>query len=218
MKQKTLLLSVALLTAVTYSCKKDKETEQKTATSYPNFAQLKVGNYWVYEHFDIDAAGNATSKNIFDSCYVEKDTVINSKTYLKTVRPMAGFLDENYTYFLKDSLHYIINSTGNILFSSEDFSTIFASFYFRTQSNDTICQFIKQMADKDLSVITPAGTFTTSNAKETYLMYPNWTAAGNQRNKHTRYAENIGIVIETLPFLYLDPTYIERRLVRYHLN
>jgi len=74
------------------------------------------------------------------------------------------------------------------------------------------------MADKNLTMTTLAGTFTTSNANEIYSMYPNWTFAGNPRNKHTRYAENIGIVIEALPFFASSPNYIERRLVRYHLN
>lgn len=221
MKQKTLFLAVVLMTAMIYSCKKDKDTEPTTptpTTTYPNFSQLKVGNYWVYEQFDIDATGNATSKNTFDSCYVEKDTIINSKTYLKIVKPKPYFTNQNDISFQKDSLHYIVNSNGEILFSSQDFSTIFESSYLMDGPNDTVCQIIKQMADKNLTVTTLAGTFTTSNAKEKYSMYPNWTSAGNPRNKHTRYAENIGIIIETLPFFASSPNYIERRLVRYHLN
>ena len=107
MNHKTLFLFVALLTATIYSCKKDIEP-MTPATSYPNFSQLKVGNYWVYEQFDISSTGIATSRNIFDSCYVEKDTIINSKTYLKIVRPLY-YSPQKEIMFLKDSLHYIVN-------------------------------------------------------------------------------------------------------------
>jgi len=110
---------------------KDRDTEPTPThtITYPNFSQLKVGNYWVYEQFDIDATGNATSKNTFDSCYVEKDTIINSKTYLKIVKPKPYFTNQNDISFQKDSLHYFVNCNGKILFSSQDFSTIFESSY-----------------------------------------------------------------------------------------
>jgi len=218
MKQKTIFLSVALMTTMIYSCKKDKDPTTTPSITYPNFSQLKVGNYWVYEQFDIDATGNATSKNIFDSCYVEKDTIINSKTYFKMVKPNPYSTNQSDISFQKDSLHYIVNSNGKILFSSKDFSTIFESSYFLAGPNDTVCQIVKQMADNNLTVSTLAGTFATSNAKEIYSMYPNWASVCNPRNKHTRYAENMGIVIETLPFFASSPNYIERRLVRYHFN
>lgn len=216
MNHKTLFLFVALLTATIYSCKKDIEP-MTPAISYPNFSQLKVGNYWVYEQFDISSTGNATSKNIFDSCYVEKDTIINSKIYLRIVRPLY-YSQQKEIMLLKDSLHYIINSNGEILFSSQDFSNVLLSRYVWGGANDTISKVTKQMADKNVIVTTSAGTFKTSNAKEISLIFPNYVTFTNLRYRNTRYAENIGIVIETLPFLLASPNYIERRLVRYHLN
>ena len=74
------------------------------------------------------------------------------------------------------------------------------------------------MGEPNLSVTTPAGTFTTLTTKDTYLMYPNWIFAGDLRFVNTRYTENIGIVIETLPFFASVPNYIERRLIRYQIN
>jgi len=217
MKKKTLFLSAVIMTFLIYSCKKDKNSEPFAAT-YPNFSQLKVGNYWIYQQFEIDANGIETPKNTFDSCYVEKDTIINSKTYLKIIKPTPFSTNQMDISFQKDSLHYIVNSLGEILFSHQDFSSIFESIFLTAGPNDTVCQIVKQMADKNLVINIPAGTFTTSNLKETYFMYPNWTSAGNMRYKNTRYAENIGVVVETLPFYSSNPNYTERRLVRYHLN
>ena len=102
------LLTLALVSTAIYSCKK-KKTDPPPATVYANYAQLKVGNYWVYEQFEIDLAGNAASKNIFDSCYVEKDTMINAKSYFKVVKPNQNSISQKDILFLRDSLHYIVN-------------------------------------------------------------------------------------------------------------
>lgn len=217
MKRKNLFLLIIVMPAIVYSCKKNPEPVIP-ATNYPDFSQLKTGNYWIYEQFDINPAGEATSKKIFDSCYVEKDTVINNKIYHKIVKPVFYNATQKEISFQKDSLHYIINSNGKILFSSQDFSTILNYGYIKDGEKDTISKVIRQMTDKNTTVTTAAGTFATLNAKETCLMYPKWSFAGNPRYRHSKYAENVGIIIETLPFFTSSPNYIERRLVRYHLN
>ncbi|MBK9399676.1 MAG: hypothetical protein IPN36_02105 [Bacteroidetes bacterium] len=218
MKQKTLVLTAALMTLLVYSCKKDSDSGAIPDAFYPNYSQLKVGNYWVYEQFDIDNSGNATSNNTFDSCYVEKDTIINGKTYFKLVKPKPYLPNQQDIFFQRDSLHYTVNANGKIAFSSLDFSTVFDSGYITAGPADTICKIVKQMGEPNLSVTTPAGTFTTLTTKDTYFMYPNWKFAGDLRFVNTRYTENIGIVIETLPFFASVPNYIERRLIRYQIN
>lgn len=206
------LVFIALAISV-YSCKKDKETE----ATYPNYSQFKAGSYWVYQRFNIDSSGNEEATNLYDSCYVVKDTIINNQTYVKTCRtlpylPMAA----RYTY-TRDSLHYVLSSNGFLLFSSRDYETPLADQYSITSSNDTVFHVVKKMTDKDLLVVTPAGTFKTSDALETYTLYPLLNDVLSPRYKHNRYAENIGIVVETIPFYTSDPNTVERRLVRYHV-
>jgi hypothetical protein len=220
MKKKAFLLSLFVMTIVIYSCKKEKEPEPTpvpVVTTYPNYSQLKVGNYWVYQRFDIDTYGNATPKSIYDSCYVQTDTIMNGKTYFKVVEPDPNLSSQRDISFLRDSLHYIVNNYGMILFSSQDFSSIFLSRYMLS-GPDTLCLNIRKMSDQGMAVITPAGTFMTIDAIDTYYMYPDYTLAGNPRYRHTRYSENIGIVVKTLAFYLHNPNYFERRLIRYHLN
>lgn len=221
MNQKTLFLSLIIMASLMYSCKKDNDVEPTSDDQtevYPNYSMLSVGNYWVYQQFDIDSSGTATSTSTYDSCYVEKDTIINSKTYFKVVKPRAYFPAEVEISFLRDSLDCIVNSNGKVLFSSENYSNNLWSSYFLAQPNDTVCQIILKMADINMPVTVPLGTYTTMNAKETYLMYPNWSSAGNTRIRNFKYAENIGLVVETLPFFASLPNYVERRLIRYHVN
>lgn len=221
MNQKTFLLALISMTTFIYSCKKDKGLEPSKnipPESYPNYSQLKVGNYWIYQQYEIETNGHATSKNIFDSCYVEKDTVINNKTYFKLIMPRV-YENQRENFFQRDSSHYIVDSNGKIVFSSQDFTTIFEkSYYLNFNNKDTICQISRKMEDRNMAITTPSGTHITLNAKETYLMYPAFANAGNSRSINKRYAENLGIVVETLPFYFSDPNYVERRLVRYHIN
>ena len=211
-----MILSILEITVLINSCKKDN-AEKNNNTTYPNFSRFDAGSYWIYQRFNIDSSGYATPTEVYDSCYVEKDTIINSKTYVKTYRPDTYGMNSNYS-IVRDSLHYIVSVSGKIYFSSQDFQTVFESKYFKTIDDDTICLITSKMADKDLSVDTPAGTFTTSDFLKTYHMYPNWSFAGNPRFTHTRFAENVGIVVETLPFFTSSPNYIERRLLHYHVN
>lgn len=210
------LIAIGLMTAFTFAACENDPIEPET---YPNYAQLKVGNYWIYELYTVDSLGNATSLNQFDSAYVEKDTLINGKTYYKYIRgqhPLARLADT----FVRDSLHYIVNRSGERLFSSQNFSDNLYNqpFIIEFPIPDTVCQIIAKMDDKDMMVSTPAGTFVTYNYKKIFYMFPNWDQQGRVRVLDTRYAENVGIVIETYPFYTSMPGYVQKRLVRYRVN
>ena len=207
--------AVLLFTVLFISCKKKKDIIPETIT-YPNFSQLKVGNYWIYQQYKIDKFGVEQADNVFDSCYIDKDTTINNQLYFKMIRPSYAGINANY--FLRDSLHYLVNHEGKILFSSQDFTSVLNSYFITAGTIDTVCQVNLQMKDKAISYSSPAGTFVTSNAMETYNMYPGWDFYGNERFMHRRFAENIGIIMETLPIYASLSNYVERRLVRYHLN
>lgn len=201
-----------------FSCKKEKETEKSIPpVTYPNYSKFNVGSYWIYQQFKVDSLGNAIPTNVFDSCFVEKDTLINGQSYVKTYWPTQFW--PHYPFIIvRDSLHYIVSSNGAILFSSQDFHTVFSMDYSIIPDFDTLYQVITKMEDKDISVVTPAGTFVTSDYRKTFNYYPGLDFNGKHRIMHKRYAENVGVITETLLFYTSDPTYTERRLVRYHIN
>jgi hypothetical protein len=208
------LFTLLLLAVLSVACKKDKPIPPVPVT-YPAYSQLKVGNYWIYRQYEVDSSGNGVATNNYDSCYVEKDTVINNRTYFKVFRP-----DIVSTYkYLRDTLHYIKDHLGYLQFSSQDFSTVLHSFY-STGGSDTMYHLIFKMEDKDAPYTTEAGTFTTSNAKMTFTTNQRMIgfARGKVKYAHHRYAENVGIVSETLPFYYNAEKFTERRLVRYQVN
>ncbi|MFN0188432.1 MAG: hypothetical protein ACKVQV_06995 [Bacteroidia bacterium] len=213
MKTNTLVTFGFVLTISLSSCKKDSTNP----TNSPNFTQLKVGNYWIYERFNVDSSGNATTTGIIDSCYVEKDTIINNNKYYKMIRPLVpGYSLSDGS--VRDSSHYLVNHLGQIIFSSQNFTDTFRHYFITAGINDTISEVSIKMGDKNFIMSCPAGQFKTYSFKQTYRMYPNWDSQGNPRYMDTRYAENIGMVSETLPFFSSSPNYVQRRLIRYKVN
>ena len=213
MKTKLFFISTLcmLFLFVSNSCKKEA-----SPIIYDTYFPLKVGNYWIYEEIRVDFSGTETSMNRLDSNYVEKDTVINGDTYYKVHKPNIVFPD--YFELLKDSMHYIVNVNGKILFSSQDFSNV----YYRESTvvpvNDTLYTMECKMESASTSVVVASGTYMCKNSKETYSMYPGWSAGTPTRYRNFYYAKDIGIIEETIPFFVSSTHYIEKRLVRYQLN
>jgi hypothetical protein len=229
--KKIVLMSACVIGIGIYSCKKDpkkiihEDSVNEAAKTYPNYANLKAGNYWIYERFEIDPSGNATSIHIIDSCYVEKDTLINGYLSYKYSLP-GGYPNigtnqsPNVFVYLRDSLSYLIDAKhGDILFSSEDFTTLFVTSTYVQPPNDTVYVYQQKMGDKDVNITTPAGTFITSSMKGIYKMYPNYNpCANNLRTIDTRYAQNVGKISEGFQFFAGNCNHWERRLIRYHFN
>lgn len=208
-----LFLSLSILTLI-YSCKKDPEYKPG-ASDYFN---LKVGNYWVYEQFTLDTNGVYTSRNILDSNYVEKDTLINGKLYYKY---MSDNLEkfQNYTpRFFRDSAAYMVDQTGRIVFSIvQNSDTLDRIYNVVPYSSDTIAFIFSKMTDIGQSITVPAGTFETRNYQSTYIMWPKFSVGGKIRHLDNRYAAEVGLIEEYQGFFLADKSknYFVRRLVRY---
>lgn len=75
MKKACLFLPVLMLISL-FSCNKSDENDPQPPAS-EDFMALKVGNYWIYQNYDIDTNGVATPTDDWDSAYISKDTLIN---------------------------------------------------------------------------------------------------------------------------------------------
>jgi len=217
MKRTNVFFSLSVIALFIGGCKQDKSEPPVT---YPDYGRLQIGNYWIYQRFVVDSTGNVTPTDVFDSCYVEKDTLIHGNNFAKITKPWPWGSSQKKAYeYLRDSLHYLVDPSGRVRFSSEDYTTTFYSYFsIKPDDGDTVYRSTVKMDDKDLLISTPAGDFTTSNYKTTYKLYPPYNIYSILRYSHKRYVKDVGLVVETLPIFASVPTTTERRLVRYFLN
>lgn len=223
-KFQKVLLSIAILT-ILIACNDDdqgRQPEPKPNVNYPNYSQLEVGNYWIYERFSLDTNGVETPLNQFDSSYVEKDTLINGKAYYKLHLPSYGPKIVPEKFYLKDSLHYLVDSRGAILFSSQEFSTALKPIEYNyyagdTTRMDTLYSRERRMTNKDSLVNVPAGLFSTLSSTE-FIKYYGKFKPLKDRNRKTLYAKGVGIVYETLPPYASNSNDLIQKLVRYKVG
>lgn len=208
----------ALLLLSLSSCKKEKQPDTPPKIDDIVFLDyskhLKEGNYWIYQHVDIDTFGNETPTMQYDSIYAGKDTIINGHTY----KVLMNFDGANYVKrATRDSLHYQVDPLGNITFSSVDFTNILRS-YPGVFFGDTLADNTLQMTNKGKKITVPAGTFETITRTETWNMRPGYRNGGAVRKQITRYNIDIGIITEMIPFHPITVSSRERRLVRYRVQ
>ena len=209
------------------SCKKEKGNPVDpgpiidSPITYPNYTKLLPGNYWIYQDYKLDSAtGPEHPLGTFDSVFVEKDTVINGLNYHKywdVAFSGSGAGNGFKVSFLRDSLSYLVNVQGHILFSSTNFTTIFYTTTFgpNLSTPDTLVV-TEQMGFKDATTTVDAGTFKTSSFRQIFH-YPANYRYGATREYDYRYCLNVGLVSYTTGFYDSLPWVFERRLVRYHV-
>jgi hypothetical protein len=211
-----MMKNIWLLITLILFCSCQKENIINGNIEDESYSALSTGNYWVYEKYQIDDLGNEILLDGLDSCYVEKDTIINGLVYYKMVRP--HIVPSKINSYLRDSSDCIVDSTGRIIFSYSHNQEILFVDYITASVTDTICRVEYYMENNYGNINVSAGNFYTRMAVESYNFYPNWQTNGVERQRRFKYAENIGIITEILPFFLADNYYRERRLLQYNVN
>tara|TARA_R110002049_G_scaffold306637_2_gene505497 strand:- start:3163 stop:3825 length:663 start_codon:yes stop_codon:yes gene_type:complete len=188
-----------LATTLMIGCEDDDNVTPNNPTEgkseVDQFSMLEVGNYWIYERYTIDTNGIETALGIYDSSYVEKDTLINGKLYAVLILPsyLSNF---NKDFILRDSLDYLVDHRGKILFALNNFNSLLYSNYNLISATDTIYHHTRKMKDKDSLVSVPAGTFLTYNAYEK-VDYMGSFSPLVDHSINKLYAKGIGLIYNT---------------------
>lgn len=213
-------IGLVLTTLAFSSC---KETETLPVQS-PNYMPLAVGNYWIYHWYFEDP--NASGSGIFnrgntgDSTIVEKDTMINGKTYYKVVQYLINLTTDavinTNVSFWRYSNTELMDHEGAIVMSGDPALGIFRT---DTTVNNLPHIYMSFDVSATSNIVTKtvnAGTFHCLENKGIATYIDNGVTKPKP-NIYTYYAENIGR-IQTNAYLLSNERQIEMRLERYHLN
>lgn len=209
--KKWFIMIIAVLSILSFSCKKDSEDQIPVVKA--NYYQLKVGNYWIYQRFNVDTNGVATPTGDYDSAFIEKDTLIQGFTYFKLKENPYVLFPEQMSSYLRDSSGYLVTSSGNILASDDNFTTVLA---IDTSIPNLYVGYL-QMTGKDSLVTTEAGNFQSITPRRKIVPTPPNNANFPIRYTYEVYGKGVG-KMKTHSFFFSDAMTFETRLVRYKLN
>lgn len=195
------------------SCKEDDSSTP--ISEEENFYALKVGNKWKYEYYKFD-----TNQVITDTVGIEEVEVISASQIeevlfydLKITTSNLGGCpvcneNEEITIRVRDSLGFLIEDNGKILFSNESMDPILES------ENEWGDVFI-QLQPSSQTVVTTLGDFVCKN-NERYAINPD----GEQFEGRDAilYAEEVGKIKETYSGTINNVLLFEKVLVEFTLQ
>lgn len=212
MMKKIFYLAGILLAMI--SCKKEStETNQTKATS--DYLPLAIGNYWVYETFEIIDG----KKNVFetDSLVITGDTTMWGGKYFRVETYRKNPYDNHSRYSLpgisykRDSSKYLVDSYGRTLFSETNLTDTLL-WKIEKPNNDTIYIATYKMdkpanlpgyLDTFKNVLSFTGTITPKMGQNKAPLYV-----------HLYYAKGIGEVAQNY-YYFFSRSEVIKVLVRY---
>ena len=179
---------------------------------------LTLGNYWIYRHAWKDTVGNDVAGDpvVYDSMYVQKDTVLNFAKYEKVwVVDLYG----NASFrLLKDSAGYIIDEWSNTFITDLDHPSTYDSYYM-IGSADTVAKVTTQIGGIDTVISVSGRGFTAKAIIKTYSYTPHYDNPNVLKRYYTFYADSIGPILMQGPgYVQGPPVHPEQELVRYHVQ
>ncbi|AXG67918.1 hypothetical protein KORDIASMS9_00100 [Kordia sp. SMS9] len=217
MKKPFLLACLAIFLCCT-SCSNDDDTT--VVEDDGGIYALKVGNSWVYHHFERENPQSEVFNDVsvIDSVNIVGTEEINGNVFFKFRRRTSGnesniaFCSPNGEHFeyLRDSLGYLINDSGKVQFAPVGDTT---EHILQMYTNDRL---IFQRSDASEMINTPAGDFDCY-----YMNLYTRTNAEDERSigtsKYYR-MDGVGEVFTTSSWASRPLHTIEKRLISYELQ
>jgi hypothetical protein len=194
-----------------FSCsKQDNDPPKEEQTTVTDYFPLNVGNYWVYQRSVCDSGEVNCEMQAIDSCYIDKDTLINGKTYFKYNSDGPG----EQTMYMRDSGDYIVELSGEIIFTQTDSANIFNQQAIDNYEGDTIYHWYYQLTASN-DVIVPAGSFDCLDMRGHFFRLQDDFKIDH--NMHNCYAPKVGLIRKTGVFAS-NLTVIKSELIGYHIE
>ncbi len=190
MKRVIIVAAIALF--VFTSCKKDEtKTDPIPQETVLDYFPLAIGNYWVYEKSGCDSTWIDCNSISFDTNFVTKDTMLNGLKYYKIE---GENLIGHKAQFIRDSLDYIVDEKGNIIFSNTDFTSILYEQYI-VPNNDTLYHWYRKMDETPIVFNVPLGSFTCLDNK--LSLFRKQDNFEKEYNTHSAYSKGVGLIYES---------------------
>ncbi len=212
-----LLLFVGLLCL--FSCKQNDEILGTCSTppvlipSALDYIPLKIGNYWIYDWL---SSNGTDSLELFfpnDTLKVAGLEMIKGQEYFRMERN-SGAIEDTLVYW-RDSLGYLVNEVGRVIFTAEESNRVFDRRVFGNPLSPFLT--IEYALDGEAleAVEAPAGVFYCLKKEGKFSF-------GNPNNQQVKsdydfIGPEVGIVKGIRNFAN-NPSFFQFELIEYHLE
>lgn len=209
------LFFVGLVLILLFGCKKEDESPNGTSETY-NYFPLAIGNWWVYENYNIDNIGNETLSAVLDSLYIDNDTIISGTQYYMLEGSTLTIGGAGTLKFLRDSSGFIVNEKGHKIIAQNNFTD---TLYNESRIMNGVHYFdisgIMKTVDTDITV--GAGVFEVIECEQKITIFAADAPNTGIRYHNNYYANNIGQIVGEGSW-YSSGGYFESRLLRYNIE
>lgn len=212
-----------------HACENEEEFPIEDSCCY---FPLAIGNYWIYDIYEVNSNGTEKLINQNERFTITKDTLINDLIY---------YIYEGYDLLYKVKRRdFLRESSGNIIQNKKyaadtrillSYTNFKDTLYREAKASwiwdwdildnklDTMYTIFSRM-EPGIQIKTSSYSFEkTINCKLTYFVYPKYQIKGfsNERYLNTYYADQIGEVTREMAYISSPDKIYQRRLVGYNI-
>lgn len=197
-----------------FSCKDDSSEISGKLEYQPS----SNGSYWIYDYYEIAEDGSEKKLDRQDSIAVARDTTIDGLEYfvLEGETNQKGTISKNTFHIFRIENDRMYNEKGLLvlknMYAEGEYDTSF-----KTEGEDTLYSLKLYSKALNMPIKVPAGDFECAVVEGEIL--PMISTGNIEYPRYTKYcyAKNKGLILERY-FYLLNPSYFEKRLVRYHIE
>lgn len=181
---------------VLQSCEDRNSLKEESISDYAN---LKIGNYWVYEE-RVEGSGDV----YYDSVSVGDTEIYNGREYFVVTGHSIGS-HHTYRRLLRDSSNFIVDNHRNIYLTKEMLNQPVQQI---KKPEYELTSFI--VKETDVVVSGKSYTDVLNRKEEVHFLQPTQYTTTNDN----QFASGVGLIRET-GTLWTSKKFVERRLVRH---
>lgn len=216
-----IIFTFFLLGSISFiACQKDEDQsklpDNQEEIPTKNYYPLAIGNYWVYQNF-LTKDNQTEIIEELDSVVIIGDTIVREEQYFVFESYVEPF-GQPRIRLLRDSLGYIVNSTGTIFFTLDNPGEVFFSKVSYVQE-DTATYYENYIDIEERNVDLPAGEFKAITRVSDYILLPHSDLHDTlkYRQFESYFIDGIGLATDHLFLVSGSRTY-NKKLLRYSIQ
>lgn len=198
------------------ACEKTPNEPASETKKDISYFPLSTGSYWVNNTYQIDSTENETLISENDTMRIIGDSVINGNTYKVFYGKETGIAQGLVKRFFRDSSGCIVNNSGKIFFSINNFiDTLYSSF--TTWDSNVYMYSLMETYENEISL--SSGVFDSILNWELTVERHGETKSLIRKNAYL-FVPNVGKIL--CQYFYIstferNKNYYEERLIDYYI-